>query len=548
MSESQYLEIPCTRGVGGDAFIQGVQDFPFSIGVPNVWRPSKSYFKVTMSLYNGVAGTTIPLTPAALTAYADNAVGNLYDNVYFRGGEQDISSLTQYCSQASALKVRLGHTLPWLKSMGAGVAVNESSFMKRMLAVSQFPGGSTADTPNVTAPVVSQSSMTGIGAYDDRDIYKPCPSANFTTCNVAISATGIVTGVNTLFLSGMPQGSNPSNGALIPGDLLVVDGVPYNIVFRAGQTELTTYVSPAPASAIGASTNWFVVRADTIRAPQAFNTVFAIWQPPIGIFDYDEELGSGNFRIQLNPNSNYALNAVETKNPLFATASPYRLVIENVRFYAYIEKKALPDSSRDLFLNELSIQSKTYSANLQFSIPPSTHSISIFIQDAAAGSSPLIPPSMFKVQDGGDLYLKNIQLNYASMTKPSTNWDSKYESSGTSNAGLLTRSSTLELQQRYHDTYEESGLEVQLGGMETITDWLRRGPFYHFTFARDVNNKSTELQVNTTFVGPGANAAATGNATAGLTASRLFVVAHYRNTVQITTANGLIVQVAKREV
>ena len=292
-----------------------------------------------------------------------------------------------------------------------------------------------------------------------------------------------------------------------------------------------------------------MVRADTIRAPQAFNTVFAIWQPPIGIFDYDEELGSGNFRIQLNPNSNYTLNAVETKNPLFAAASPYRLVINDVRFYAYIEKKALPDSSRDLFLNELSIQSKTYSSNLQFSIPPSTHSISIFVQDAAAGSSPLIPPSMFKVQDGGDLYLKNIQLNYASMTKPSTNWDSKYESSGTSNAGALTRSSTLALQQRYHDTYDESGLEVQLGGMETITDWLRRGPFYHFTFARDVNNKSTELQVNTTFIGPGlAGLAATGGATPGLTASRLFVVAHFRNTVQITTANGLIVSVAKREV
>ena len=95
MSESQYLEIPCTRSVGGDAFVQGVQDFPFSIGVPNVWKPYKSYFKVTMSLYDGTASpSALPLTPAALTAYADNAVGNLYDNVYFRGGEQGISFLT----------------------------------------------------------------------------------------------------------------------------------------------------------------------------------------------------------------------------------------------------------------------------------------------------------------------------------------------------------------------------------------------------------------------------------------------------------------------
>ena len=262
--------------------------------------------------------------------------------------------------------------------------------------------------------------MTNIGAYDDREIYKPC-SANFTTCTVTIAVTGIVTGVDTLFISGMHQASNPTGGALTPGDILVVDGVPYNIVFRAAQTNLQTYVSPTPGVPIAPSTNWFVVRADTIRASQSFNTVFALWQPPIGIFDYDEELGSGNFKIQLNPNSNFDKCAVETKNPLWATVSPYRLVINDVRFYAYIEKKTLLDSSRDLFLDELSIQSKPYSSNLQFSVPPSTRAISVFVQDNTAGSSPLIPPSMFKVLDNGDLYLKNIQLNYANITKPITN-------------------------------------------------------------------------------------------------------------------------------
>ena len=552
--ESQYLEVPCSRGLNDAAFTQGVQDFGFSIGTPNVWFPKKSYFRVTMSLYNGAAGTQIPLTPAALTAFADNAVGNLYDNVYFRGGEQDISSLTQYCAQASALKIRLGKTLPWLKSMGAGTAVHESSFMKRMLAVSQYPRGSTAAVPNVTAPTVLQASMTNIGAYDDREIYRPVPDVTFATNQITITAaTGVVTEAaagTARFLSGMPQASNPLGGPVLQGDLLVVNGIAYEIVANAAQDETKCFVSPAPRGDVAATSNWFVVRADTIRANQSFNTVFALWQPPIGIFDYDEELGSGNFKIQLNPNSNFDKCAVETKNPLWATVSPYRLVINDVRFYAYIEKKSLPDSSRDLFLDELSIQSKPYSSNLQFSVPPSTRAISVFVQDNTAGSSPLIPPSMFKVLDNGDLYLKNIQLNYANITKPSTNWESKYESSATSNAGALTRSSTLELQQRYHDTYEESGLELDIAGMESLSDWLRRGPFYHYTFARDVNNKSTEVQLNTTFVGPNnvSSLSATGNPTNRLTASRVFVVAHYRKTVQITTANGLIVSVASREV
>lgn len=561
--ESQYIEVPCTRSVSNTQFTQGVQDFPFSVGVPNVWYPKKSYFKVTMALCAN--GTDLPMTPAAMTAFADNAVGNLYDNVYFRGGEQDMSSLTQYCPQASALKVRLGHTLPWLKSMGAGVAINEASFMKRMLAVTQYPSGSTAVIPNATAPTVSQASMTNIGAYDDREIYKPVAAANFTTATVAISPLlgtdnagsvafpivqngGVVTGVNTLFLSGMPQGSNPTGGPVLPGDLLVVNGVAYELAFQAGQTETQCYIKSPVSAAVAATTNWFIVRSDTIRAPQAFNTVFALWQPPIGIFDYDEELGSGNFRIQLNPSSNYDKQAVETKNTNYAAASPYSLKIVDVRFYAYIEKKSLADSSRDLFLNELSIQSKPYGPNLQFSVPPSTHAISVFVQDATSGSSPLIPPSMFKVLDNGDLYLKNIQINYASITKPSTNWDSKYESSGTNNAGVLVRSGTLELQQRYHDSYEESGLELELGGMESFTDWLRRGPFYHFTFARDVNNRSTEVQLNLTYQGPNSELAISGTATPNLQASRVFIVAHYRNTVQIVTANGLIVSVAQRQV
>ena len=499
-----------------------------------------------MSLYNGTAASIIPLTPAALTSFADNAVGNLYDNVYFRGGEQDISSLTQYCAQASALKVRLGGTLPWLKSMGAGVAVNEASFMKRMLAVSQYPGGSTAVTPNVSAPVLGSASVTGLGAYDEREIFKPCSAATFLTSTCAIATDGTVTGaLATLFLSGMPQESNPTGGPLIPGDLLVVDGVPYNIVFRAGQTETLTSVSPGPSVPIGASTNWFVVRADTIRAPQSFNTVYAIWQPPIGIFDFDEELGSGNFRLQLNPSSNFALSAVETKNPQTPSVpTHYRFVINDVKFYAYVEKKMMPDSSRTIDLREMSIQSKTLNNNLQFSVPPSTYAISVFIQDQLAGSSPISPPSMFKIQDNGDLYLKNIQISYASMTKPSTNWESNYESSQTNVNGALTRSAILTLQQRYRDTYEESGLDTQLAGMESVSDWLRRGPFYHFNFMRDVNNKSTEVQLNTTYSGPGTSKAPTPR----MQNARCFIVAHYRNVVQITTASGLIVSVAKREV
>jgi len=50
-------------------------------------------------------------------------------------------------------------------------------------------------------------------------------------------------------------------------------------------------------------TDWYIIRKDVMRAPQANNQVYSLWRPPIGLFDYAAGLGSGEYRIQLNPNS-----------------------------------------------------------------------------------------------------------------------------------------------------------------------------------------------------------------------------------------------------
>jgi len=142
---------------------------------------------------------------------------------------------------------------------------------------------------------------------------------------------------------------------------------------------------------------------------------------------------------------------------------------------------------------------------------------------------------MFKCLDNTDLSLQNIQITYANISKPSTNWQSGYGVALSSNGAFTAQGINL-LEQRYHDSYEESGLDCKSNGVETYYDWLQRGPFYHFSFERDVNNKSTEIQI-------------TSNYTQNINvAARMFIVAHFRKTVQITTSNGLVVNVASREV
>ena len=95
---------------------------------------------------------------------------------------------------------------------------------------------------------------------------------------------GVVAGVNTLFTTGMPDIA-PTGGSVLAGDILVIRGVYYPIVAVTSNTALV--VANPPSIAITATNNWYIIRKDVVRSPQAKNTVYAVWRPPMSIFDYD---------------------------------------------------------------------------------------------------------------------------------------------------------------------------------------------------------------------------------------------------------------------
>jgi hypothetical protein len=239
-----------------------------------------------------------------------------------------------------------------------------------------------------------------------------------------------------------------------------------------------------------------------------------------------------------SPNSDYQRTAVETKDPNWLIARPYNLKIYNVRFYAALGKITIPDSVRNIEFNEMKIFPKQYSGTLQFTVPGTTYALSVFIQDPLAGYDPRIPPSMFKLLDNSDLYLNTLSINYGGVNKPDSKWDSLYIPAVTA-AGVITVAPTMQLQQRYHDTYEESGLDVELAGAESFTDYLRRGPFYHYVYKLDAANRATQVTINSTFKFPG-------NTPASIDACKLILVAHYKSPVSITTKDGIIRDVRNR--
>ena len=135
---------------------------------------------------------------------------------------------------------------------------------------------------------------------------------------------------------------------------------------------------------------------------------------------------------------------------------------------------------------------------------------------------------MFKVLDNSDLKLATIQVSFGGTTKPAQQIDSNFYN------GID------QMKQYYRDSYAESDL-YKSQGAETYYDFLQRGPFYHYTFKKDVNNQATEVTVSTTFTGlpNGLGSGAVG----GTGKARVFVVAHYKRSIEVETSDGMVKRV-----
>jgi len=176
-------------------------------------------------------------------------------------------------------------------------------------------------------------------------------------------------------------------------------------------------------------------------------------------------MGAGNWQLVMSPNSNYQNAVIESKDPAGLPGVPnvstantlWNLSIDEVYYYYYVEKMSIPEGPRNLFLMEYGVDSKQVSSNVSFEVSSSTMALTVFIQGSTAGTSPLLPPSMFKTLDNNDLSLATIQIQYAGITKTATPWLSNYQSA-TVGANPLNNYIN-QLQQRYYDSYRECGMD-----------------------------------------------------------------------------------------
>jgi hypothetical protein len=505
-----YREVSCAKSVAGADFVRGLQDYNFSFGAPAAFIPKHSYFKISLEV-KGRNGA--PVTPADGVALADDAPGALFNNCYFRLAGQDISVLSNYVAQGSILRKRIGKANAWQKSAGLSAMMLDADFAKRWSKTSYAP--LLENNKKVILPI------TGVEVKSD------------VVPTVTIENNTVV-GVGTKFETILTNQGN-LNAGLVQNTNIIIRGRPYLVKTCADETNLTI-LNSAEAKEAGVGGAYFVCESPT--AGDAKTTLDLIYTPPLGIFDLadekpEDEVLVGDFRISLNPNTNYVSSVIEClrlgvpSTDANAAASPidsgyYGVAVTDIKFYAaYCLMNIDYSVPKQMSLSEMMIMSKplTQSNTYEFSVPSSTTAIAVWFQSPQVGNNPLYPPSKFKMFEDRQNKLSGFQITYANQSMPSTKWTSSF---GLNNNQLI---------QRYRDNMYENTLLSSEGGCESIGDFLERGLYIIYNFIKDKDDRSTQCQVSVDFSGPVE------------TNSSIYLCAIYDRQTEITVTNGNVTSI-----
>jgi hypothetical protein len=598
--ELNWREVTCKRAVSGDNFPRGIQDFDFSVSGKNAFIPSLSYFVIDATLQ--VRTTAVPVFKSNIrnvlsedqrsninkgalfrrpsvadgVAFADHFGSTLYNNAFFRAGNSDVSLITQYIPQAGVLKSRLDKSFAWSKSIGRIVTQDDADFERRRQYVSldgkfhddglkplQYTERALKTSAGITpvgvvASTWAYNAVTGLMTYNM--VADNAATANLYTTGVQVGDI-IQLDVDAILTNNeYYQIIEFISGPVYDKDTYVLDGTAapvLNFVYSV------IPVRNSPSNTFAATDFAFKIWAAHDPAC-GFNTTQIMFQPPIGIFSEANAISGGDFKISLNPSPNYQINGVQSLRSMSSYISDnvlgdFRLVINDVKFYvATIKSDVSPTGVIPLSLVEMAVLNKTMnsgagSQNLDFTVPPSTLAITVFVQGANAGTTTTIPSTKFYFQgnrgdtttssnvngisdaliDNAANNLQQIQVTYGSITKTQTLYNSAFYN--TTNEGVNKNI------QRFLQSVQYSGKIVSEGGSECQPQYLERGNYWHFDFSKDKNDTSSYVNVQLGFSNP-SSSSPLGQATIG-EGQNLFIVAHYSRQCEISYENGFITQV-----
>lgn len=576
--ELNFREVTCKRSVQGPNFSRGIQDYDFSVSGKNAFIPSLSYFVIDVTLtsrvtdgrrfVNGVKNPAVvnrgelyrrPYYADGI-ALADHFGSTLYNNAFFRAGNSDVSLITQYIPQAGVLKSRLDKSGAWSKNIGRIVMHDDADFDRRRKYVSQ--DGKFHDDGLINLEYTKATLYSGTGAIASSEdatlAWTAATGLSGWVCTTG--ATDVNMAVSGLEVGDIIEARTGGAGGVLYK--LLVTEILSAVLGIANGTAVVFYSTPIGSGAaanLGATAARDVILWKAKDSACGFNQTQIMFQPPLGIFSEANPISGGDFKISLNPSPSYKRNGIQTLTPLtppedgsdatLLTAN-YNLVINDVKFYVCtIKSDVSPSGVIPLSLIEMAVINKTMnqgggSQNLDFTVPPSTLALTVFLQMGNASSNTYIPATKFYTGindevpaipdtdpltgEPSELYnnfanrIQGLQVTYGSVTKTQTLYPSALDTKTGVNKNI----------QRFLQSIQYSGKITSEGGSENHPQYLERGNYWHFDFSKDKNDTSSYVNVQIDFgtlsVPP---------------STQLFLVAHYSRQAEIMYENGFITQV-----
>ena len=530
MGELHYIQYAPSRDVTGDNFPNGPQFIKWQTSGNKWWIPRRTYLRMRCTINDG---TGAQLTLSKNIAPNMNLFANLFQSLEFRIQNKTVCRIADYVAQVDMLDKRISKSKSWMDSTAAATMYLQPDFQDRQAIIcSDGYDISQMSTDNIKLGY--DPGYAGIGT-----VFSFVAAPNQVEITAAGQLRFTVNGGNAI-----PDLTT----YLKVGDYLAINDGAEKIRRITGfatvvTTNDTIIVSVVEGNLTAVAPANYAAQVRFISSPpkdsRRVNGLELIWQPPLGIFKVDHAMPGGNYELVLNPQNvniyqKAAIESIIENKDTGALATNFNFnVVDMYLFVAQVEGPRADNLSYFLDLEEIkcqkrALQNTTGLQQEEFSVSPSTAALTLAFQDNRTGSGlTKYSSSKFKIDPNGaelDLKLIRMYINYAGMNKPQPDANPLYKVGSAEDYTI----------QRYIDSALYSGTYFTQGGAETIEDWQKRGPYYHFAWPKDATDRSTRVFTNYQFN------QAVNNGT-------VLLFEHYKIAGLVKVENGISVQVFTQE-
>lgn len=494
MEQTWYQEISPERNVEGVNFTTGEINFNWTFDSRGYWNPYRSYIKMRIRLNKPETKIGAKTYPERQLSVNDRIAPsmflfeNLFQSMAISLNSIELSSISDYVPQVSALKYRMYKSDDHLNSYGSLTDFSQSDVWSRINDVSSdgyesrntnsktiIPGfvKSFANTTYILAD--DSSKVTGVtGSTSDDPDFKKYLFVGDQVSFIDTSKVEDGTGLNV-------EEKNTYTVTAITSKSEIVVTPKVNGTFTANKTQ--------------------VVKIGYRKQSRRVQEFEIIAKPPLGFFDIDGWLPSANgiYNLRLTPHASTVFQkyCIESVGADKVPGKDFNFQILSMNMYLMKGLgPAVIDKDMQFTIKEVRAQSQNITTNSltqkTFQVHPQCVELSMAFQYPGAGYSDTTKPATKFLSNGDELNLERYWISFGGRQLPSPIPSLKFEPS----TDFFT--------QRYVETLQYSGGVNTKTAYEPFEKWKERGVYFHHA-GYGMGYKPDRVYISTQFSKLGAN-------------------------------------------